>query len=362
MRKIFVFMTLLIITAFSNVYSVQFVISKGKPVTGNNYYSTATYQNLTDGNKEPTWSTAWNSGSTSGWAQIDLNETVVLSKAVFYTWTNPASPETLKLYLNGNLSITKNINVPKEIVTAVEFDFTDQAARYVKIDLSASNSWVGGPEFEVYIDRAQEWGYIWNAKSAFSKNWTIAQTDSLYNVYSSTHTSYKPSSDSDTWYYISESFNEKGFWGMEHNIGESWTDKYGYKHVNIDNNGYGLSTYDKQDEWGYIAKAGYSSLFAEQFGQDWNKSEVDALYDFWLAGQNGTNAPYIEIDGMLWYFTTNNIDGRNIGDYWVDSYGNRTIYLGSSLTTYVVPEPSSVILVLLAVAGLIRRKKSYSDI
>ncbi|MEW6536561.1 MAG: discoidin domain-containing protein [Candidatus Auribacterota bacterium] len=339
----------------SPAMSVEILISTGKPVTVNAHQETAS--NLTDGNT----GTFWNSGSYSGWAQIDLQESILISKVIYHAWANPASSETIALRLNGEASytMTRTLSVLQNTRTPVTLDFADRNARYVKLEVSAPGTWIACPEIQVYIDRTQEWVYTRDAGTAFGKNWTTGQTDALYQVYTTTHTSYKPSSDSETWYYNASGYDVNGKWGLAHTAGEYWTDKYGFKHIDIDSSGAGLTTFDKPAEWGYLAEAGYTDSFGDLFGQDWNYDEVQSLYDLWFSGRNGLAAPqYVEVDGVKWYYTGQDFAGYTLGDYWVDTEGNRFIYLGSGLTTLnPVPEPLTVSMLLLAVIGVIARRK-----
>ncbi|MEW6535556.1 MAG: hypothetical protein AB1454_08025 [Candidatus Auribacterota bacterium] len=216
-------------------------------------------------------------------------------------------------------------------------------------------AWDGGssPKLIIYYNPVSAiWTHINNAKSVFGKSWSSTEIDNLESLFTTSHTDYKPGSDAERWHYADENYASDGFWGSDRNTGNAWTDKYGFKHISLEN-GKGISTFDQEDQWAYLAKAGYSQEFGELFGEDWSKDEVDALYALYLAGSGS-----VEIDGETWYYTPNDFSGRTYGDYWVEN-GKKYIYLGSGLTTdNPVPEPVSVILLGCAVAGMIKRKFS----
>ena len=141
-----IFYTLLVLLFLVSANADSIVVSTGKSVTGSGWYSVYSFANLTDGNL----SVGWNAGGFSGWAQVDLGESILLDKAIFYSGAGPSSNETFSLYIDSVLVQTITMYIPQGNLVPVEFDFSDRIGRYVQINISATSSWVAGNEFEIY--------------------------------------------------------------------------------------------------------------------------------------------------------------------------------------------------------------------
>ena len=316
------------LVSISQSFATQVVISQGKPVTASSSTSDGPW-NLTDGN----YSTAWNGGTYNAWAQIDLGESVNISSVTYRWGANPSSWEYVTLYLNGVWKQQINQNGTGGIMN---FDFTDQSAQTVKINVNSPSSWVCGWEVLVYADRSNSWINIFNSKSDFGKSWYFSEVDQLNNLYTTTHTSYKPATDAKTWYYKAGIYGTNGAWGLAHATGQHWTDKYGFLHIMVDSAGNGISTSAQTAQWNYLGKVGYTSTFGDAFNENWTKSEVDALYASYQARSGSTTA-----NGKQWNFTNTNYNGygcwgtpHTTGNYWTDKYGYKYITMDVANTGF----------------------------
>ena len=103
-------------------------------------------------------------------------------------------------------------------------------------------------------------------------------------------------------------------------------------------------------EKSYIAYAAYT------FEEDWTQEDINALYDLYYAGQNGLGWTPFEINNLIWSYADTTYSGHSVGDRWVEG-DIHYIYLGAGLEgVSAIPEPSSILLMLLAVFGLLRKK------
>ncbi len=168
---------------------------------------------------------------------------------------------------------------------------------------------------------------IEDAEIAFGKDWSEVDINGLQQLVTTTHTSYTTSSG-ETWYYNNVNYWESGYWGTAHYDTAVWTDKYGYSHISFGNEG--LSNYNQASEWGYIAHAGYSAQLNQLFAANWTNSEVNTLYNLYVAGEGS-----VIVDSTNWYYSDYSFSGYSAGDYWVAD-NERYICLGSGVgvTTY----------------------------
>ncbi|RJP57073.1 MAG: hypothetical protein C4541_10855 [Candidatus Auribacter fodinae] len=97
-------------------------------------------------------------------------------------------------------------------------------------------------------------------------------------------------------------------------------------------------------EWYTIRDAGVT------YGSIWNTSEIDDLFGLW-----SEQSDYIDIDGERWYYFATTYSDREIGEYWVDESGDMHIYLSGELTSASVPEPATLILLMLCIPSLIKK-------
>ena len=88
-----------------------------------------------------------------------------------------------------------------------------------------------------------------------------------------------------------------------------------------------------------------------------SESDIDALYDLWLAGKNGEDPDSLFVNGEEWEYFAEEFSGHEIGDTWIDD-GYKYIYLGSGVRSKMIilnpiPEPLTIILILLGLFSLI---------
>ncbi|KJJ83316.1 hypothetical protein OMAG_002816, partial [Candidatus Omnitrophus magneticus] len=55
--------------------------------------------------------------------------------------------------------------------------------------------------------------------------------------------------DGVTWKYMGKNYNSAGWWGAGQNEGASWTDSYGFKHINMLANTRGISYFARSCHW-----------------------------------------------------------------------------------------------------------------
>ena len=209
-------------------------------------------------------------------------------------------------------------------------------------------------------DNHTRWGYLTYAHSKLNVDWNMDELNSLYDLHASANTNNSLNIDNEIWEYANfqDTYNNNGFWGEGFAVGESQMDKYGFKHVNLED-GTGITTFDKSTEWAYLARVGYTLFFGELFNQDWTYEEVEELYQYWFSCSSGlTTDEYMEIDGIKWYFSQETFGTHNLGDYWIDGTGNYYINMGGVLTTYVesIPEPLTIISLIISTVGIIFKK------
>ncbi|KJJ83901.1 PEP motif putative anchor domain-containing protein [Candidatus Omnitrophus magneticus] len=207
------------------------------------------------------------------------------------------------------------------------------------------------------FDRSIQWEYIANAdvNGTFgSVDWNLSEVDAMVALDTAGEST---NVDGTVWRYMNKNYSNNGFWGLGETVGNGWTDKYGYKHIYLDNGTRGISTFDKDITWERIGKAGYSADFSETFNEDWTKEEVQILYNLYQS-QTGM----VKINGFKWKYTGEDFSttqGKTLGDYW--TYGTRKyIYLGSGLEGFTTPEiPGGMTLALLFGLGVsyLRRMK-----
>ncbi len=207
--------------------------------------------------------------------------------------------------------------------------------------------------------------YLENNETSIGEDWDATDADNLFNVYK-----YGGSIivDEKAW-YKQENYLAQGYWGMARGTtAEGFIDAYGFKHMYL---GYyeptgesiGLTDCDKSLAWQRIAAAGYTDAEGGIAGDTaWTLEDVDALNELY-ENQSGS----VAINNIIWYYTDNDYSDsqiwgeRELGEFWIDANGFGHIYLGSGLVTYnesAIPEPCTVILMTIALAGLIRRKSS----
>ena len=128
------------------------------------------------------------------------------------------------------------------------------------------------------------------------------------------------------------------------------------------------------DEWGVYCsdadkqiKTAYLLRAEDIFGELWDVSELDSLYNLFIQGQIDSS---ILIDGETWYlgdldYSENNFWGDilEFGEARIDAYGYKHINFGFSLSTYdgesdIIPEPITIMLFALGIVlKCIFRKK-----
>ncbi|MEW6536611.1 MAG: PEP-CTERM sorting domain-containing protein [Candidatus Auribacterota bacterium] len=219
MKRLLLLIAGISVLSCSVSYCAEVLVSRGKPVTANGYYQAYYPSNLTDG---ISW-TYWNANGYSGWAQIDLGESILLSKVSYYAYMYPGSTGTTSLYIDDVLVQSINVNVPSATDKLYTFDFADRTGRYVRLNLSASSSWISSSEIEVFVDRTTEWTYINNAKTTLAENWSYGEIDQLYSLYTAGEGSLAV--DSETWYFADMVI-------PGHSEGESW-EANGFKYISF---------------------------------------------------------------------------------------------------------------------------------
>ncbi len=147
MKKSILLLICFMVLNVNNVNASYILISQNKPVTANNYYTSYVPENLTDG----TTATCWLNPSYSGWAQVDLEAPVSISKVIFYDLVSAGS-STISLYIDSNFIETQTLALSGGVITPFEFTFDEVVGQLVKVEISNSSSWVEGHEFEIYQD------------------------------------------------------------------------------------------------------------------------------------------------------------------------------------------------------------------
>lgn len=151
MIKLLLLLFSLVFFNIPDICALQILVSGGKPVTANNYYSTYEPSYLTDG----TVNTCWLNPSYSGWATVDLQQPVKISQVTFYDLVSSGS-STLSLYIDNNFIETKTLSLSGGVITPFNFDVPDITGQYVKMNITNSASWVEGHEFEIYTTAVPE--------------------------------------------------------------------------------------------------------------------------------------------------------------------------------------------------------------
>ena len=134
------------------------LFSLDKTVTANGSYTpkNEVASNLTDGLLE----TKWSSGtSDTSWAEIDLEQQMIIHEVIWYGHAVPTGTQSLKLYIDSNLILEQDIIV--SYTTPIEFTLNSPVkGRYVKIEISGGLSWKCGFECEIYgydLEKSMLW-------------------------------------------------------------------------------------------------------------------------------------------------------------------------------------------------------------
>ena len=116
--------------------------------------------------------------------------------------------------------------------------------------------------------------------------------------------------------------------------------------------GYAATDLDIATEFGYFYQAGVS----DEFSEDWNFNELRLLYYLYHHSIDGLNPDPLTLDDKTWVYIPGTVAGKNAGDYWVESSGTQSIYLGDGTVAYlvdaVVPEPITLSMLITGILGL----------
>ena len=208
------------------------------------------------------------------------------------------------------------------------------------------------------FDKDDVWKIIgqagYSASGTLGEDWSLSEVNSLYDLWN-TKAIGEINIDGNDWVYGDVDYAQAGAWGEGTSAGDVWIDIYGFKHLNLDGDGlttYNSSDYEFADAFEALAMAGYNS---EIGNAEWSYDDLIALYNLYVDGKNSLDPEAVMVNGEWWYYYDFDPAGHSIGTAWADD-GFKYILLGSGVTTKPLPEPMSVSLLLVALAGLIKRK------
>ena len=208
------------------------------------------------------------------------------------------------------------------------------------------------------FDKDDVWKIIgqagYSSSGTLGEDWSLSEVNSLYDLWN-TKAIGEINIDGNDWVYGNVDYAQAGAWGEGTSAGDVWIDIYGFKHLNLDGDGlttYNSSDYEFADAFEALAMAGYNS---EIGNAQWSYDDLIALYNLYVDGKNSLDPEAVMVNGEWWYYYDFDPAGHSIGTAWADD-GFKYILLGSGVTTKPLPEPMSVSLLLVALAGLIKRK------